>query len=64
MGVRGSSGRICCAATLAGDTERMMQEAEQRELRYVCKFKKTAKVNRHIEKLWGRQDWVAAVDGR
>ena len=44
-------------------TERMMQEAEQRELRYVFKLKKTAKVNRHIEKLWGRQDWVAAGPG-
>jgi hypothetical protein len=63
MGVRGSRGRICCVATLAGGTERMMQEAEQRELRYVCKLKKTAKVNRHIEKLRGRQDWVAAGAG-
>jgi len=41
-------------------TERMMQEAEQRELPYVFKLKKTSKVNRHIEKLWGRQDWVNA----
>lgn len=41
-------------------TERMMQEAEQRDLRYLFKLKKTAKVKRHIEKLWGRQDWVAA----
>jgi Transposase DDE domain group 1 len=44
-------------------TERMMQEAEARELPYVFKLKKTAKVNRHIEKLWGRQDWVAAGSG-
>jgi hypothetical protein len=44
-------------------TERMMQEAERRELPYLFKLKKTAKVNRHIEKLWGRQDWVAAGAG-
>jgi len=44
-------------------TERMMQEAEQRELPYLFKLKKTAKVNRHIEKLWGRKDWVAAGGG-
>jgi Transposase DDE domain group 1 len=44
-------------------TERMMQEAEQRELPYLFKLKKTAKVNRHIEKLWGRKDWVAAGAG-
>jgi hypothetical protein len=44
-------------------TERMMQEAEQRELPYLFKLKKTATVNRHIEKLWGRQDWVAAGSG-
>src|SRR4051794_20939380 len=41
----------------------MMQEAEQRELPYLFKLKKTAKVNRHIEKLWGRKDWVAAGGG-
>ncbi|HEX2238244.1 MAG TPA: transposase [Gammaproteobacteria bacterium] len=44
-------------------TERMMQEAEQRELPYLFKLKKTAKVNRHIEKLWGRKDWAAAGAG-
>src|SRR3954447_12635993 len=44
-------------------TERMMQEAERRSLPYLFKLKKTAKVNRHIEKLWGRQDWVAAGAG-
>src|SRR3954453_815350 len=44
-------------------TERMMQAAEERELRYLFKLKKTAKVNRHIEKLWGRKDWVAAGGG-
>lgn len=44
-------------------TERMMQEAEKRELPYLFKLKKTSKVNRHIEKLWGRQDWVAAGAG-
>lgn len=44
-------------------TERTMQEAEQRELPYLFKLKKTSKVNRHIEKLWGRQDWVAAGAG-
>jgi Transposase DDE domain group 1 len=44
-------------------TERMMQQAERRELPYVFKLKKTSKVNRHIEKLWGRQDWVAAGAG-
>src|SRR5947209_3531973 len=44
-------------------TERMMQQAEERELPYVFKLKKTSKVNRHIEKLWGRRDWVAAGAG-
>jgi hypothetical protein len=40
-----------------------MQEAERRELPYLFKLKKTARVNRHIEQLWGRQDWVAAGAG-
>src|SRR3954447_10450945 len=44
-------------------TERMMQEAEQRELPYLFKLKKTAKVKRHIEKLWGHKDWAAAGVG-
>ena len=44
-------------------TERIMQEAERRQLPYLFKLKKTAKVKRHIEKLWGRQDWVAAGAG-
>src|SRR5437763_11547615 len=44
-------------------TERVMQEAEQRELPYVFKLKKTSKVNRHIETLWGRKNWVAAGGG-
>src|SRR4051795_8354468 len=44
-------------------TERMMQEAEQREWPYLFKLKKTAKVNRHIEKLWGHKDWAAAGSG-
>jgi hypothetical protein len=44
-------------------TGRMMQEAEQRERLYLFKLKKTANVNRHIEKLWGRQDWVDAGAG-
>ena len=44
-------------------TERMMQEAERRELPYLFKLKKTARVNRHLEQLWGRQDWVAAGAG-
>ena len=44
-------------------TERMMQEAEKRELPYLFKLKKTSKVNRHIEKLWGRTDWVTAGAG-
>ena len=44
-------------------TERMMQEAEERKLPYVFKLKKTSQVNRHIEKLWGRQDWVSAGAG-
>ena len=44
-------------------SERMMQEAEKRELPYWFKLKKTAKVNRHMEKLWGRQDWRKAGAG-
>jgi Transposase DDE domain group 1 len=48
---------------LSWGTERMMHEAEQRELPYVFKLKKTSKVNRPIEKLWGRQDWVSAGAG-
>jgi hypothetical protein len=41
-------------------TERMMEEAEERDLPYLFKLMKTAKVKRQIERLWGRQDWVAA----
>ena len=48
---------------LSWGTERMMQEAERRDLPYLFKLKKTTKVKRHIEKLWGRQDWVAAGAG-
>ncbi|HEX2238636.1 MAG TPA: transposase, partial [Gammaproteobacteria bacterium] len=44
-------------------SERMMQQAEERGLPYLFKLKKTAKVNRHIEKLWGRSDWAAAGAG-
>jgi DDE family transposase len=44
-------------------TERMMQEAERRDLPYLFKLKKTSKVKRHIEKLWGWKDWVAAGAG-
>jgi hypothetical protein len=44
-------------------TERMMKEAEERELPFLFKLKKTANVNRQIEKLWGRQDWVSAGAG-
>ena len=44
-------------------TERMMQEAERREWPYLFRLKKSGQVNRHIEKLWGRQDWVRAVAG-
>ena len=44
-------------------TERMIQQAEQRGLPYLFKLKKTAKVNRHIEKLWGRTDWAPAGAG-
>jgi Transposase DDE domain group 1 len=44
-------------------TERIMQEAERRDLPYLFKLKKTSKVKRHIDKLWGRQDWVAAGAG-
>jgi hypothetical protein len=41
----------------------MMQEAERRQVPYLFRLK-TAKVNRHIEKLRGRKDWVAAGGGR
>jgi Transposase DDE domain group 1 len=44
-------------------TERVMQEAEQRDLPYLFKLKKTSKVKRHIDQLWGRQDWVTAGAG-
>ena len=44
-------------------TERMMQEAEQRDLPYLFKLKKTSKVKRYIDKLWGQQEWVAAGAG-
>jgi Transposase DDE domain group 1 len=44
-------------------TERMMQQAERRGLPYLFKLKKTSKVNRHLEKLWGGQDWVKAGTG-
>jgi hypothetical protein len=48
---------------LSWGTERMMQEAEQRQLPYLFKLKKTSKVKRHIEKLWGTQNWVTAGAG-
>lgn len=48
---------------LGWGTERMMQEAEGRDLRYLFKLKKTSKVKRHINQLWGRQDWVSAGAG-
>jgi hypothetical protein len=44
-------------------TERMMPEAERRALPYLFRLKKSGKVNRHIEKLWGRQDGVRAGAG-
>jgi len=44
-------------------TERMMEEAEQRDLPYLFKLKKTTKVKRQIERLWGRQDWLEAGAG-
>jgi hypothetical protein len=44
-------------------SERMMQEAERRQLPYVFKLKKTSKVNRQIEKLWGREDGEVAGAG-
>jgi hypothetical protein len=44
-------------------TERMMGEAERRDLPYLFRLKKSGKANRHIEKLWGRQDWVKAGAG-
>jgi hypothetical protein len=44
-------------------TERMMEGAEQRDLPYLFKLKKTAKVKQQIERLWGRQDWLAAGAG-
>jgi hypothetical protein len=48
---------------LSWGTERMMQQAEERGLPYLFKLKKTSKVSRHIEKLWGGRDWVAAGAG-
>ena len=41
-------------------TERVMQEAEQRQLPYVFKLKQSARVKDLIEKLFGREDWVEA----
>ncbi len=41
----------------------MEDYTERRELPYLFKLNKTAKVNRHIEKLWGRQDWMKAGAG-
>jgi hypothetical protein len=45
---------------LAWGTERMMEECENRDLPYLFKLKQTAKVKRHIEKLFRRQDWTPA----
>lgn len=45
---------------LAWGTERMMEECEKRDLPYLFKLKQTAKVKRHIEKLFRRQDWMPA----
>ena len=44
-------------------TERMMQEAERRAWPYLFRLKKSGQVNRHIEKLFGRQDGVRAGAG-
>jgi hypothetical protein len=48
---------------LAWGTERMMEECEKRGLPYLFKLKQTTKVKRHIERLFGREDWVAAGGG-
>jgi len=49
---------------IAWGTERMMEECEQRGLAYLFKVRQTRKVKRHIEKLFGRDDWTAAGESR
>lgn len=44
-------------------TERMMEECEQRGVAYLFKVRQTTKVKRHLEELFGRQDWVEAGQG-
>jgi hypothetical protein len=41
-------------------TERAMQAAEQRQLPYGCKLKQRAKVQRLLERLFGKEEWVEA----
>ncbi len=44
-------------------TERMMEECEKRGLPYLFKVRQTTKVKRHLEELFGRQDWTEAGQG-
>lgn len=44
-------------------TERMMTEAEERNLAYLFKLKQTSKVKRLIAQAFSREDWVPAGQG-
>ncbi|MBA3975029.1 MAG: hypothetical protein C0504_12535 [Candidatus Solibacter sp.] len=44
-------------------TERMMEECRKRGLPYLFKVRRTTKVKRHLEELFGRQDWTEAGQG-
>ena len=54
-------------ALMRGDigwgTEAMMVECEKRALPYLFKIRQTAKVKRHIARLFGRNDWESAGGG-
>src|ERR1035438_8894613 len=44
-------------------TEAMMVECEKRALPYLFKIRQTAKVKRHIARLFGLNDWESAGGG-
>lgn len=57
----------CRPALLRGDinwgTERMMQQAEQRQLAYLFKLRQTRGVKRLLERLFRSEDWEALGQG-
>jgi Transposase DDE domain group 1 len=48
---------------ISGGTERMMQEAEQRQLPYLFKLRQSPNVKKHIAQVLSQQGWQAAGGG-